>query len=125
MTDAQDILSGRLAQAKGILNSLLIDEQHHNLASRELNNTLWAIDTLIEQAKDAFQEMSQQSKPQDTVTFDTGGIDITVNFRKESRLVLQEMVKYIDHASCVGQGLLDAVDKRDKAAVNGAPGGKS
>ena len=125
MTDAQDILSGRLAQAQGILNSLLIDEQHANMVSRELNNTLWAIGTLLEQATDAFQEMSQQSKPQDTVTFDTGGIDVTVNFRKESLLVVQEMVKYIDHASCVGQGLLDAVERQDKPAANEAPGGES
>ncbi len=63
MTDAQDILSGRLAQAQGILSSLLSDEQHDNLASRDLNNALWAIDTLLEQAIEAFREMSHQRKP--------------------------------------------------------------
>jgi len=85
MTDAQDILSGRLAQAHGILSSLLIDEQHANMVSLDLNNTLWAIDTLLDQAAGALKEMPYVSKPQDTVTFDTGGIDITVNFRKEPR----------------------------------------
>ena len=118
-TDAQDILSGRLAQAQGILSSLLIDEQHNNMVSQDLNNTLWAIDTLLDQAAGALKEMPYVSKPdapaksQDTVTFDHG---VTVNFKKEALSVVEEMVGKTHHATCVGQALLDAVAKTDKTA---------
>ena len=121
MTDAQDILSGRLAQAQGILSSLLIDEQHDNMVSRELNNTLWAIDTLLDQAAGVLKEMPYVSKPQAPVM--AFGEPIP-DLEKELIIVMREMTKELEGVAVTGRGMLDDIDKRDKAAGE-APGGES
>ena len=113
MTDAQDILSGRLAQAQGILNSLLIDEQHASLAPRVLNDTLWAIDTLIEQAAEAFQEMSQQRKPAAPVMCCGEPIP---DLEKELIAVMRETTKQLEDVASTGRDFLNDIDKRDKTA---------
>ena len=111
--DAQDILSGRLAQAQGILSSLLIDEQHANMVSQDLNNTLWAIDTLLEQAQDAFQEMCQQSKPDAPVMC---GDEPIPDLEKELIAVMREMTKELEDVVVTGRGFLNDIDERDKTA---------
>ena len=115
--DAQDILSGRLAQAQGILSSLLIDEQHANMVSQDLNNTLWAIDTLLDQAAGALKEMPYVSKPDAPVVMDGEPIR---NLEKELTAVLREVVEKIGLAESRGSYLLDHIDesrpKRDKTA---------
>ena len=113
MTDAQDILSGRLAQAQGILSSLLIDEQHNNMVSQDLNNTLWAIDTLLDQAAGALKEMPYVSKPDAPVMCNGEPIP---DLEKELIIVLRELTKELEDVVVTGRGFLDDIDKRDKAA---------
>ena len=113
MTDAQDILSGRLAQAQGILSSLLIDEQHNNMVSQDLNNTLWAIDTLLDQAAGALKEMPYVSKPDAPVMC---GDEPIPDLEKELIAVLRETTKELEDVVVTGRGFLNDIDKRDKTA---------
>ena len=122
MTDAQDILSGRLGQARGILSSLLIDEQYNNMVSLDLDNTLWAIDTLLDQAAEALKEMPYVGKPQGPVMMDGEPIP---DLEKELIAVMREMTKELEDVVVTGRGMLDDIDKRDKAATIEAPGGES
>ena len=111
--DAQDILSGRLAQAQGILSSLLIDEQHANMVSQDLNNTLWAIDTLLDQAAGALKEMPYVSKPDAPVMC---GDEPIPDLEKELIAVLRETTKQLEDVASTGRDFLNDIDKRDKTA---------
>ena len=132
MTDAQDTLENLLQHAHDLVDTFLSAEMHERITWRLADGLNYTLRDLLEQAQAALEEVCHERKPdelfmdeekaQDTVTFDTAGIAVTVNFRKESLLVVQEMVKYIDHASCVGQGLLDAVERQDKPTANEKPG---
>ena len=121
MTDAQDILSGRLGQARGILSSLLIDEQHNNMVSHDLNNTLWAIDTLLDQAAGALKEMPYVSKPDAPVMC---GDEPIPDLEKELIAVMRETTKQLEDLAFTGRDFLNDIEKRD-AAANAAPGGES
>ena len=125
--DTINTLDKKLEQVKSIIGCLCSNDHFTELSSQTISGNLWAVADLTEDLQHLSEDLWEQINPeapaksQDTVTFDTGGIDVTVNFRKETLLVLEEMVKYIDHASCVGQGLLDAVERQDKPAANEKP----
>lgn len=131
MTDAQATLAtleNRLEQVHCLITTLIMagEAENADMTPRLMSGALWSAQELVGQAQDAFREMDGPAKPDSPVMMDGEPIR---NLEKELIGVLREVVEKIGLAESRGSYLLDHIDesrpKRDKAAVNGAPGGES
>ena len=89
MTDAQDTLESRLFEAHGVVTSLNAEGQFEVLSPEVTANAMSAVQVLLEQAQDAFQEMCGPMKTNRTL--------------RESEKVIKEMASAM-------QGMLNVMD---------------
>ena len=120
MTDAQDTLKDRLDHAECLVGTFLSAEMHERITPRLTDALLWSLQELLEQAQAAFQEMCQQSRP-DTPVMCCG--EPIPDLEKELIAVMREMTSELEDVVVTGRGMLDDIDKRDKA--NEETGGAS
>ena len=102
MTDAQDTLKNRLEHAQCLVDTFLTAEIHERIPQRLMDGLLFSLQELLEQAKDAFEEMSQQSKPKPQ----PGNSSEHMSNERSSELLAREIVSLLEDAVLMGRQLI-------------------
>lgn len=114
MSDAQDTLENRLEQIHCLVTALLLaEESSEHISARVLSGAFWSVQEFVEQARDAFREMTSERKPDAPVMCCGEPIP---DLEAELIAVMRETTKQLEDIASTGREFLNDIAKRDKAA---------